>query len=123
MRSNATLESVQIFLDEMNKYREGISDEDLEFTRNALLKSGAREFETPGALQYMLENISMYGLPADYVTRQQEVTRNMTPEQHRELAQRYVDPGQMYFVVVGDAATQMEPLKTLGLGEPMLVSR
>lgn len=123
VRSNATLESVQIFLDEMNKYREGISDEDLEFTRNALLKSGAREFETPGALQYMLENISMYGLPADYVTRQQEVTRNMTPEQHRELAQRYVDPGQMYFVVVGDAATQMEPLKTLGLGEPMLVSR
>jgi zinc protease len=118
VRSNATLESVQIFVDEMKKYREGISEEDLEFTRNALLKSGALEFETPGALQNMLENISMYGLPFDYVTRQQEITRAMTLEQHRQLAQKYVDPQRMYFVVVGDAATQLESLKTLGLGEP-----
>jgi hypothetical protein len=27
----------------------------------------------------------------------------------------------MYYVVVGDAKTQLEPLKTLGLGEPELI--
>jgi hypothetical protein len=27
----------------------------------------------------------------------------------------------MYYVVVGDAATQLEPLKSLGLGDPVLV--
>ena len=121
VRSNATLESMEIFSSEMNKYREGISEEDLAFTKDALLKSNARQFESMWSLQRMLEEISMYDLPFDYVTRQQDVTRSMTLEQHRELAQKYIQPQHMYYVVVGDAATQLEPLKSLGLGDPILV--
>jgi zinc protease len=121
VRSNATLESMEIFLEEMSKYRKGIREEDLAFTKDALLKSNARQFETLRALQGMLETMSTYDLPADYITRQQEVTRSMSLDQHRELAQQYILPGQMYFVVAGDAETQLEPLKSLGLGTPVLV--
>ena len=121
VRSNATLESMQIFREEMTKYREGISQEDLDFTRNALLKSNAREFETLWALQGMLETISTYDLPFDYITRQQEVTRSMTLQSHKELAQKYVLPDHMYYVVVGDAASQLKPLNSLGMGKPELV--
>ncbi|MCP4310744.1 MAG: insulinase family protein [Bacteroidetes bacterium] len=121
VRSNATLESVQIFAGEMAKYREGISEEDLAFTKNALLKSNAREFETLGAMQGMLENISTYNLPFDYIKRQQELTGSMTLESHRDLAQKYIDPDRMYYVVAGDAATQLEPLKSMGFGDPILV--
>ena len=119
VRSNATLESMKIFREEMSKYREGISDEDLTFTKDALLKSNARQFETLRALQGMLETMSTYNLPADYISRQQEVTRSMTQDQHRELAQKYVSPEQMYYVVVGDADTQLAPLRSLGLGTPV----
>ena len=121
VRSNATLESMQIFKDEMEKYREGISEEDLDFTKNALIKSNALQFENMGSLLQMLESISLYDLPSDYITREQEVTRSMTLDSHRALAQKYIDPQKMYYVVVGDAATQLEPLKTLGLGDPVLV--
>jgi zinc protease len=121
VRSNATLESMEIFYGEMSKYREGISEEDLAFTKDALLKSSARQFETLRALQSMLETMSTYDLPADYITRQQEVTRSMNLDKHRELARKYVLPGQMYYVVVGDAETQLEPLKGLGLGIPVLL--
>jgi zinc protease len=121
VRSNATLESMQIFRDEMIKYREGIVEEDLDFTKDALLKSNAREFETLWALQGMLETISMYDLPFDFITRQQEVTSSMTLESHKELAQKYILPNQMYYVVVGDAATQLKPLNSLGMGLPELV--
>jgi zinc protease len=121
VRSNATLESMQIFRDEMIKFREGIAEEDLDFTKNALLKSNAREFETLWALQGMLETISMYDLPFDFITRQQEVTSSMTLESHKELAQKYILPNQMYYVVVGDAATQLKPLNSLGMGLPELV--
>jgi len=121
VRSNATLESMEIFTGEMKKYREGISEEDLSFTRDALLNSNARQFESIWSLQRMLEDISSYGLPFDYVSRQQEVTRTMTSEEHQRLAQKYINPEQMYYVIVGDAATQLEPLKTLGFGEPVLV--
>jgi zinc protease len=85
------------------------------------MKSNAREFETMYSRLGMLEDISMYGLPFDYITKQQEVTEAMTQEQHKQLAQKYIQPDKMYYVVVGDAATQLEPLKSLGLGEPVLV--
>ena len=121
VRSSATLESMQIFRDEMTLYREGISKEDLDFTRNALLKSNARGFETLSALQRMLENISTFDLPFDYVSRQQEATASLELDQHHLLAQKYILPDRMYYVVAGDAATQLEPLKRLGLGDPVLV--
>ena len=122
VRSNATLESMEIFIDELKKYREGISEEDLAFTKNALLKSNAREFETLYAKQGMLETISLYDLPFDFITRQQEVIRSMTLERHMDLAGKYIVPDHMYYVVVGDATTQLGPLKSLGLGTPELIN-
>jgi zinc protease len=121
VRSNATFESLEIFIGEMNKYREGISEEDLAFTKNALLKSNALQFETLNSLQNMLETISMYALPFDYISREQEVIRSMTLDQHRSLAEKYIVPEKMYYVVVGDAATQKKALMGLGFGEPILV--
>ena len=38
VRSSATLESVNIFRTAMEDYRQGISQDDLEFTKNALIK-------------------------------------------------------------------------------------
>jgi len=122
VRSNATLESMEIFMEEMNKYREGVSSEDLDFTQDALLKSNAREFETLWALQGMLETISMYDLPFDYISTQQKVTKSMTLDSHKALAQKYITPDHMYYVVVGDAATQLKALNSLGLGSPELVN-
>ena len=121
VRTTATQESVQIFKDEIEKYRNGISDEDLQFTKDALIKSNARGFETLGALHYMLTNISSYNLPFDYVKREEAFIKSLTPETHKELAQRLLKPDQMYYVVVGDAETQLKPLKNIGLGEPVLM--
>jgi len=121
--SNATEESVQIFVDEMNKYREGISPSDLEFTKNALIRSNARAFETLGALRGVLNNIATYNLPFDYVKQRESFVRNYNAEQHEELAVKYIEPNTMIYLVVGDAKTQLEPLKQLGLGNPVLLDR
>jgi zinc protease len=123
VRSNATLESAQIFIDEMNKYREGIPDSDLEFTKNALIKSNARAFETLGALRGVLNNIATYNLPFDYVKKREDFVKNLTLEKHKELAQKYIEPNEMIYVIVGDAKTQLEPLKKLGVGTPILLDR
>ncbi len=121
VRSSATLESVQIFKQLMEDYRKGISDEDLTFTKNSLNKSKAREFETLGAKLRMLQEISMYNLPVDYVREQEKIVSDMTLEQHKALAEKYIDPERMYYVIAGDAATQMEQLGEVGFGEPELV--
>ena len=120
VRSSATLESVEIFKRLMQEYREGIPEEDLVFTKNALLKSYARDYETLRSLIGMLETIAMYDLPRNYVKDEENIIRNMTLEQHKELAQKYIDPERMYYVVAGDAATQMAGLRAVGFGEPVL---
>ncbi|MDB4582894.1 insulinase family protein, partial [Draconibacterium sp.] len=121
VRSSATEESVQIFKDEIEKYRNGIPEEDLEFTKNALIKSNARRFETIGALHGMLTSISAYDLPFDYVKGEEETIKSMTVESHKILAEKLIQPDNMYYVVVGDAETQMKSLENIGLGKPVLI--
>jgi zinc protease len=121
VRSSATLESVNIFKTEMEKYVEGIDNEGLEFTKNALLKSNARRFETLYSQHYMLTQISLYDLDLDYVKQEEEFLKSLTKEVHKELAQKYIDAGKMYYVIVGDAETQFDAMKNLGLGTPVLL--
>ncbi|HBB91305.1 MAG TPA: peptidase M16 [Bacteroidales bacterium] len=123
VRSSATLESLQIFKSLMESYRNGIPEEDLAKTRSYLVKSYAQNFETLGALTSMLADISMYNLPVDYVKGEQETIRNMTVDQHKALAQKYIDPSRMYYVIAGDAATQAAQLKALGFGEPAIIRK
>lgn len=123
VQSNATFESVKIFKDEMNKYRQGISKEDLIFTKNSLIKSNARDLESFGTLLYMLNNIAKFDMSFDYVKQYEKIAQDMTLEKHKELAQKYINPDKMIYLVVGDAKTQLKPLKKLGLGKPILLNK
>jgi zinc protease len=121
VRTNSTLESVEIFKTEMEKYRESIPQEYVDFTKSALLKGNARNFETLYNLLNMLNNISMYDLPVDYIKQEEAFVMGLTPEKVVELANKYIDPSRMYYVVVGDAKTQLKPLEKVGLGKPILI--
>ena len=68
VRTNTTGESVEIIRDLITAYKEGIPEEDLEFTKNAMIKSNARRFETQGALLGMIQQMSTYNLPANYLS-------------------------------------------------------
>jgi zinc protease len=119
VRSTATLESVEIFRDLMAKYRSGVSQSDVDFTKNALLKGNALQFETQRALLGMLNTMSAYGLPDDFIAQEENYVRQLTVEEVNAMVNKYIDPMRMYYVVAGDAATQMNELKKLGFGEPI----
>ena len=121
VRTNSTFESVTIFKREMEKYRENMPQEYIDFTKSALLKSNARNFETLGSLLNMLNNIAVYELPVDYIKQEEAFVKGLTVEKQLELAKKYIDPSRMYYVVAGDAATQLKELEKAGLGKPILV--
>lgn len=123
VRTNTTGESVGIFRDEIAKYREGISEEDLEFTKNALIKSNARRFETQGSLLGMLQEMSAYDLDSDYIKQEEQIVRDMNLEQHRQLAKKYLDESKMAYLVVGDAATQFDQFQEMGFDEVKLLDK
>ncbi|PHQ28521.1 M16 family metallopeptidase [Leeuwenhoekiella nanhaiensis] len=123
VRTNTTGESVEIFRDEIAKYKEGITPEDLEFTKNALIKSNARRFETQGSLLGMLQERSSYDLDPNYIEKEEATINNMTLEQHKELANKYLDESKMAYLVVGDAATQYQQFKKMGFDEVKLLDK
>ena len=122
VRSNVTLESLEIIRDMLAAYGPTFDDEDLEVTRGFLLRSNARAFETLGAKLGVVRAVSDYGFEPDYVLQQEQTVRDMTVERVRELAARHLG-GDMIWLVVGDAATQLGRLEALGLGAPVMLDR
>ncbi len=123
VRTNTTGESVEIFRDQITKYKEGISAEDLDFTKNALIKSNARRFETQYSLLGMLQDMNEYDLPQNYIEEEESIVRAMTLEEHKALANQYLDASKMAYVVVGDAATQYLQFKDMGFDEVKLLDK
>ncbi len=123
VRTNSTLESVTIFKTEMEKYRKEMPQEYIDFTKSALLKGNALNYETLWDLLNMLNTMAMYGLPADYIKQEEAYVRNLTAEKQLEIVNKYIDPAKMYYVVVGDAKTQLKELEKVGLGKPILYAK
>ena len=121
VRSDATFESVKIIRDEMEKYRNGIDEKDLQFIKNCMIFSNALKFETNGSLVNMLSTMAKYGFPEDYIKEEENVIKNMTIEEHKAITDKYIIPDKMYYIVVGDAATQLKPLEKIGFGKPILI--
>jgi zinc protease len=123
VRSDATFESVNIFKNEMEKFRSGLSDSDLLFVKNCMIRSNALRFETNGALLGMLSTIAKYKLPDDYIKTEETTIKNITGEEAKEIIDKYIIPDKMIYVVVGDAATQLKPLEKIGFGKPELINQ
>jgi len=120
VRTNSTLESVTIFKTEMEKYRKANSQEYVDFTKSSLLKGNALRFETLYGLLGMLNTMTDFNLPADYIKQEEAYVKGLTIDKQLQITRKYIDPAKMYYVIVGDAKTQMDPLESVGLGKPIL---
>ncbi len=123
VRSNITLESLDLIKGILERHGPDFDEEDLAGTKSYLIKSNAGAFETLRAKLGVLADMSAYGFEADYVLQREEIVRNMTIERIQELANQYLDPADMVWFVVGDARTQRSRLRALGLGNPIMVDR
>ena len=118
VRSNVTSESAELVKDILENYGENFDSTDLEVTKGYTLKSGARAFETLNAKLNMLSNIS----DDDYAKQREAIVKKLTVEDIKALANKYIKPNQMIYLVVGDAATQLDKLEGLGFGKAILLN-
>lgn len=120
VRSNVTYESASLIKEILENYGANFNENDLEITKGYMLKSGARAFETSGSKLYMLTNISNYNYPDDYAKQREDIVKALTVEEVQALAEKYIQPDKMIYLIVGDGATQLKKLDNLGLG-PVIV--
>lgn len=123
VKSNTTPDSVRVFKETIGNYSTAYKASDLTFTKNTLIKSNARKFESFDSLIGMLDSIERYNLPTDYLKRREDIVQQMTVPNVISLAKKHIHPEQLVYLVVGDANTQLAPLKALGLGNPILLDR
>ena len=114
VRANATLKSLEIIENMIATYAESFGEEEVELTKNKLLKANTRAYESLGAKLTILRNISKYGYEMDYIEKDQEELISMTVEDYKAIINKYLIENDMIYVVVGDKATQWDEVQKLG---------
>lgn len=110
--ADATDSALQDVLRIIEEYRtQGITQEELDFTKNAMGQSEARQYESQYQKAGFLERILEYNLPADFPTQQNTILQSMTQAEINQLAQKNI-PGKEHITIllVGDKSTVWEPL-------------
>ena len=122
VRSNVTRESIEVIQEILANYGPSFTEDELKVMKSARLRNQALQTETLGAKLGTLINISEYGYPDDYRGQNANRIAAMTQEEFRALAEKYLLPNAMDWLVVGDRETQAERLGDLGFGAPVILS-
>ncbi len=121
VRTNVTKESIEIINDIVGNYGPDFTQDDLDMMKEALLRGQALDNETLGDKLGMVQEISFYGFADDYKAKEAAAIKSLSLEKMKSLAAEHMRPDAMRILVVGDAATQLEGLKSLGFGDPILL--
>lgn len=116
VRTDVTLESINEFIAEMQKYSDdGMTMDELNFMRLAVGQKDALKYETPSQKASLLGKILTYSLNEDFIEEQNELVATLDRNELNALATKWFDPTQYQIIVVGDKKSLMPKLKTLGL--------
>jgi len=111
-----TADAVHEFISELKTYKtSGITQKELEFTKAAIGRSEALQYETLSQKAGFLTEIVTYHLDTDYKRKQRQLLLSVTEAELDALAKKYICPEKMIILVVGDITRYGESLKALGL--------
>ncbi|MDU0372158.1 pitrilysin family protein [Hymenobacter endophyticus] len=114
VRADATAASVKEFMKEIQGYRNGITDDELQFLQASVGQSDALKYETGQQKALFLSRLLEYDLPTSYVQQQSDILKNLKKEDVQGIAQKYLPADNMYIVVVGDRAKAFPGISELG---------
>ena len=116
-----TLEAMQLFKSCISTYGEQFTEQSLVKTKDAMFKENAAAFEMPDARLDLLSEMTVDGLPVDDLKRQEQLLKRMTLPEAKACIRNWLGYDRMFFVVVGDAASQLDRIRKSGLGEVKVV--
>ncbi len=113
--TNVTKESVTELLKELRGIRgeRPVDEAELTYARQSLVRGFGRGFETPEQIAGRLSDLVLYGLPDDYFNHYTAHVRAVTLADITRVANRYLDPGHMAILIVGDRKVVEPGLRSL----------
>ena len=92
----------------------GPTDDELEYTRQAMSQKDALSYETPNHKVNIIALTQRFGLDPDWPQQQNAILKNITSEELNQLAKKHLNADEMITIVVGDRETVLSDLKELG---------
>ncbi len=115
VRGNVTDSSVMEFMYEIKKFADnGITPEELAFTKSSIGQSEALKYETPMQKAGFMGRILDYNLGKDFVEKQNAILKNITQSEINDIAKNRLPYNNMIILVVGDKAKIYDGLVKLG---------
>ena len=104
------------FMQELRAIHDTMPAAELNKTKRYLQLQLPGDFETTTDIASDLVPLVLYGLPDDFYTTYQQRVGAVTQADVQRVAQRYIDPGKLIVVVVGDRRSIEGPLRATGIG-------
>ena len=93
-----------------------LTADELALSRDSLVRSLPGLFETSNQVVSSFTSVYVYDLGLDYFTKYAQQVGAVTAEAVHDVAKRYLAPGRMIVVAVGDRGKIAPQLARLGLG-------
>jgi zinc protease len=107
--------AIAIMMEEIRKIHEnGATAQELTEARSAAINRAVFTFDTPGRIVRNLMMLEFDGWPMDFYRTYLDNYRKVTVDDIKRVAQEYLTPDSMTYVVVGKAETYEKPLDGFG---------
>jgi zinc protease len=104
------------FMKELNGIRQAVPPDELSRAKRYLQLQLPSNFETTQQIANALVPVALYGLPLDYYNNYVQNIEGITQADVVRVAQRYINPGSLAVVIVGDRKTIEQGLKATNIG-------
>jgi zinc protease len=116
VQTEVTDKALQEFMKELNDIRSPVTEEELTRAKNYIALRYPRNFETVDEIADQLEDLIMYQLPDDYFNRYIGNILAVSGKQVQQAADKYIVPGQVDIIIVGDREKIEPGLRNMNLG-------
>ena len=114
-KSATAHKATKIITEEIEKIRkDGVTEQELEEARNSIINSLVFRFDTSPKIVSNLMSLEFDGYPPDYYDKYLENYRRVTLTGIKQVAQKYLKPDQLTYIVVGKPETFEKSLSEFG---------
>ena len=123
VRSNVTLESLELIRDIVTNFGPGFTEDELQVLKGAVLRGQALKNETLSSKLDVVQKISYFGYPDNFQAQNAERVEAMTLQEFQRIAKENLRADAMQYIVVGDAESQAGRMVDLGFGDPEMLEK
>ena len=121
VRANVTRQSLDLIRELYENYTDTFTDQELELTKNKIIKDNTRKYESLSSKLNVLRQISKFGYSNNFIENNQKELLEMTLDDFHLMIETYLNEDEMFYLIIGDAKTQVDLLNDFGNTKAIMV--